>query len=55
MINLDQYLPILLFILVGVAIGVIPQVLGYIPAPIALTPPKILLTNAALKPSKMRA
>ena len=33
MINLDQYLPILLFILVGIAIGVIPQVLGYILGP----------------------
>lgn len=33
MINLDQYLPILLFILVGLAIGVIPQVLGYILGP----------------------
>jgi NADH-quinone oxidoreductase subunit A len=33
MINLDQYLPILLFILVGVAIGIIPQVLGYILGP----------------------
>ena len=31
--NLDQYLPVLLFILVGVAIGVIPQVLGYILGP----------------------
>ena len=31
--NLDQYLPILLFILVGVAIGIIPQVLGYILGP----------------------
>ncbi len=29
----DQYLPILLFILVGVAIGIIPQVLGYILGP----------------------
>jgi NADH-quinone oxidoreductase subunit A len=27
--NLDQYLPVLLFILVGVFIGVIPQVLGW--------------------------
>ncbi len=27
--NLDSYLPVLLFILVGIAIGVIPQVLGY--------------------------
>ena len=25
--NLDQYLPILLFILVGIAVGIIPQVL----------------------------
>ena len=28
--NLDQYLPVLLFILVGIAVGVIPQVLGYV-------------------------
>jgi len=28
--NLDQYLPVLLFILVGVAIGIIPQVLGWV-------------------------
>ena len=33
MMNLDQYLPILLFILVGVAIGIIPQVLGYLLGP----------------------
>jgi len=26
--NLDQYLPVLMFILVGVAVGVVPQVLG---------------------------
>ena len=31
--NLDQYLPVLLFILVGVAVGVLPQVLGYILGP----------------------
>ena len=31
--NIDQYLPVLLFILVGVGIGVIPQVLGYILGP----------------------
>ena len=31
--NLGQYLPILLFILVGLAVGVIPQVLGYILGP----------------------
>ena len=28
--NLDQYLPVLLFILVGAAVGVIPQVLGWL-------------------------
>jgi NADH-quinone oxidoreductase subunit A len=28
--NLDQYLPVLLFIVVGVAVGVIPQVLGWV-------------------------
>jgi NADH-quinone oxidoreductase subunit A len=28
--NLDQYLPILLFILVGIAVGVLPQVLGWV-------------------------
>ncbi|MFT4191349.1 MAG: NADH-quinone oxidoreductase subunit A [Comamonas sp.] len=31
--NLAQYLPVLLFILVGVAIGVLPQVLGYVLGP----------------------
>lgn len=28
--NLDQYLPVLLFILVGIAVGVLPQVMGYV-------------------------
>ena len=28
--DLDQYLPVLLFILVGVAVGVIPQALGWL-------------------------
>jgi NADH-quinone oxidoreductase subunit A len=28
--SLDQYLPVLLFILVGIAVGVIPQALGWI-------------------------
>lgn len=31
--NLDQYLPVLLFILVGAAIGVVPMVLGWILGP----------------------
>ena len=28
--NLDQYLPVLLFILVGIGVGVLPQVLGHV-------------------------
>jgi NADH-quinone oxidoreductase subunit A len=31
--NLDQYLPVLLFIVVGIAVGVLPQLLGYILGP----------------------
>jgi NADH-quinone oxidoreductase subunit A len=31
--NLSQYLPVLLFILVGVAVGILPQVLGYLLGP----------------------
>jgi NADH-quinone oxidoreductase subunit A len=31
--NLDQYLPILLFILVGLGVGIAPQVIGYILGP----------------------
>jgi len=28
--NLDQYLPVLLFILVGVAVGILPQAIGWV-------------------------
>jgi len=31
--NLQEYLPVLLFILVGIGVGVVPQVLGYILGP----------------------
>jgi NADH-quinone oxidoreductase subunit A len=31
--NLDQYLPVILFILVGVGVGVAPQVLGFVLGP----------------------
>ena len=31
--SLDQYLPVILFILVGIGVGVVPQVLGYILGP----------------------
>ncbi len=32
--NLDEYLPVLLFILVGVAVGIVPQVLGRLLGPV---------------------
>jgi NADH-quinone oxidoreductase subunit A len=32
--NLDQYLPILLFVLVGVGVGVVPQILGRLLGPV---------------------
>ncbi|HEY0201944.1 MAG TPA: NADH-quinone oxidoreductase subunit A [Burkholderiaceae bacterium] len=31
--SLDQYLPVLLFILVGIAVGILPQALGYLLGP----------------------
>ena len=31
--NLDQYLPVFLFILIGMVVGIAPQVLGYILGP----------------------
>ncbi len=31
--SLEQYVPVLLFILVGIAVGVVPQVLGYVLGP----------------------
>ena len=31
--NLDQYLPALLFILVGIGVGVAPQIIGYVLGP----------------------
>ena len=31
--SLEQYLPVLLFILVGIAVGIIPLVLGYVLGP----------------------
>ena len=31
--NLDQYLPVLLFILIGLVTGIAPQVLGYVLGP----------------------
>ena len=31
--NLDQYLPVFLFILVGISVGIIPLLLGYVLGP----------------------
>lgn len=31
--NLQQYLPVLLFVLVGVAVGILPQLLGWVLGP----------------------
>ena len=31
--NLEPYLPVILFILVGVAVGVVPQVIGFVFGP----------------------
>ena len=31
--NIDQYLPVLLFILIGMLVGVVPLVLGYVLGP----------------------
>ena len=31
--NLDQYLPVVLFILIGITTGVMPQVIGYVLGP----------------------
>ncbi|GAA6118240.1 NADH-quinone oxidoreductase subunit A [Acidovorax sp. FG27] len=31
--NLDQYLPVLLFILVGIGVGAVPLILGYVLGP----------------------
>ena len=31
--DLEQYLPVILFLLVGVAVGIIPQALGYLLGP----------------------
>ena len=57
--NLDQYLPVLLFILVGIGVGVAPQVLGWLSSCIGVrngpTRQKIPPTNAASRPSRTRA
>lgn len=53
--NLDQYLPVLLFILVGIGVGVVPLVLGYVLGPNRPDAAKNPPTNAVSRPSKTRA
>lgn len=53
--NLENYFPVLLFILVGIAVGIVPQILGRILAPSSQIVKKHLPMNVALRPSKMRA
>ena len=53
--KLDQYLPVLLFILVGIGVGVAPQVIGYVLGPNRPDAAKIPRMSAALKLSKMHA
>jgi NADH-quinone oxidoreductase subunit A len=41
MVNLENYFPVLLFILVGIGVGVAPQILGRLLAPYKPDPEKI--------------
>lgn len=53
--SLDQYLPVLLFILVGLAVGVLPQLIGYVLGPNRPDAAKNSPTNVASRPSRTRA
>jgi len=53
--NLDPYLPVLLFIIVGIAVGVLPQLLGYILGPNRPDAEKNSPYNVASRPLKTRA
>jgi NADH:ubiquinone oxidoreductase subunit 3 (subunit A) len=54
--DLQQYLPVILFILVGVAVGVAPQVLGFLFGPNRPgRRPRTAPTSAASRPSRTRA
>ena len=52
---LEQYFPVLLFILVGIAIGLVLLTVGSLVAPDRPDPEKLSRTNAASRPSKTRA
>jgi NADH-quinone oxidoreductase subunit A len=53
--NIDQYLPVLLFILIGMAVGVVPLVLGYVLGPNRPDAAKNSPTNAVSRRLKTRA
>lgn len=53
--NLEQYLPVILFILVGAGVGVAPQLLGALLGPRRPDAAKNSPTNAASRPLKTRA
>jgi len=53
--NIEQYLPVILFILVGVGVGVAPQLLGFLSARVVPMKPRTRRTSAASKRSKTRA
>lgn len=51
---LEGYLPILLFIAVGIVIGIVPLVVGMAVGRASPTPRRIRHTSAALRPSRTR-
>ena len=53
--NLEAYLPVILFILVGVAVGVAPQVIGFLLGPRRPDSAKNSPSERGLRPSKTRA
>jgi NADH-quinone oxidoreductase subunit A len=53
--DLQPYLPVILFILVGVAVGVAPQVLGFVFGPQPPDARRTAPTSAASRPSRTRA
>ena len=52
---LTEYFPILLFILVGLGVGVVPMALGWLLGPRNPDPEKLSPSSAASRPSRTRA
>ena len=51
---MENYFPILMFVLVGVAVGVLPVAMGFVLAPSRPDPEKLSLMSVALRHSRMR-